>query len=45
MKNKLSLNVTAYKSNTQSQLLAYTPSGNIFTHYYYNAGNVENKGI
>lgn len=44
--NKLSLDVTAYKSNTYKQLFnpALAPSTG-YSSFYINAGNVANKGI
>jgi len=44
--NKLSLNMTLYKSNTTNQLLSVpNPAGSLYTIDYYNAGNIENRGI
>jgi TonB-linked SusC/RagA family outer membrane protein len=46
LKNKLSLNATVYKSNTTNQLLDQkVTTGGLYTDFYYNAGNIENKGI
>jgi TonB-linked SusC/RagA family outer membrane protein len=44
--NKLSLNATVYKSNTNNQLLTYvSKTGGLYTHYYYNAGDIQNVGL
>lgn len=44
--NKLRLNVTAYKSNTFNQLLSVpNPEGSLYTTDYFNAGDIQNKGI
>lgn len=43
-KNKLSVNATAYKSNTTNQLLSQ-PTLGIYNIFYFNAGDIENKGI
>ncbi|WP_258862418.1 SusC/RagA family TonB-linked outer membrane protein [Sphingobacterium spiritivorum] len=44
--NKLRLNVTAYKSNTFNQLLSVSnPEGSLYTTDYFNAGDIQNKGI
>lgn len=46
MKNRLSLDVTAYKSNTFNQLLQAKLSGTAgYETMYVQAGNVENKGL
>ncbi len=45
LKNKLSLNATVYKSNTTNQLLSQPLTGNIYSVFYYNAGNIQNQGI
>ena len=45
LRNKLSLNATVYQSNTYNQLLNYQVTGTLFTNYYYNAGNIANRGI
>lgn len=45
LRNKLSFNATLYKSNTYIQLLDYTSNSTLFTDYYYNAGDIENRGI
>lgn len=45
LRNKLSLNATVYQSNTFNQLLDYKVTGALFTDYYYNAGNIANRGI
>ncbi len=43
--NRLSLNATFYKSNTTNQLLTIPLTGSLYTVFYYNAGNIQNKGI
>ncbi|WP_447640807.1 MULTISPECIES: SusC/RagA family TonB-linked outer membrane protein [Chitinophagaceae] len=44
--NTLSFTATVYKSNTTNQLLdQYLGTGGLFTDYFFNAGNIENKGI
>ncbi|ATA77963.1 TonB-dependent receptor plug domain protein [Capnocytophaga canimorsus] len=46
LKNRLSLDVTAYKSNTYNQLLlAGLPKSSGYQTMYVQAGNVENKGL
>jgi TonB-linked SusC/RagA family outer membrane protein len=45
LRNKLSLNATVYQSNTYNQLLDYRVTGTLFTNYFYNAGNIANRGI
>ncbi|MBK7099435.1 MAG: SusC/RagA family TonB-linked outer membrane protein [Sphingobacteriales bacterium] len=45
-RNKLFVNATVYKSNTTNQLLDQKlTTGGLYTDFYYNAGNIENKGI
>lgn len=46
LKNTITFNATVYKSNTTNQLLNYQSlTGGLYTNYYYNAGDIENKGI
>lgn len=45
LKNKLSLNTTVYQSNTVNQLLSQPLTGNIYSVFYYNAGDIQNRGI
>ncbi|WP_026063422.1 SusC/RagA family TonB-linked outer membrane protein [Pedobacter arcticus] len=45
LKGKLSLNATVYQSNTVNQLLSQPLTGNIYSVFYYNAGNIQNQGI
>jgi TonB-linked SusC/RagA family outer membrane protein len=44
LQNKLTLNGTVYKSNTTNQLLSQ-PTNGIYSVFYYNAGDIQNKGI
>ncbi|GIJ96656.1 SusC/RagA family TonB-linked outer membrane protein [Capnocytophaga stomatis] len=45
-KNSLSVDLTLYKSNTYNQLLLADLSASaVYSNYYLQAGNVENKGI
>lgn len=46
LRNKLNVNATVYKSNTTNQLLDQKlTTGGLYTDFYYNAGDIENKGI
>lgn len=46
LKNMLSLDVTVYKSNTFNQLLSYAlPESSGYGNLWFQAGNIENKGI
>ncbi len=44
--NKLSLDLTYYKTNTENQLFTLpAPAGSGYSSYYVNAGDIENKGF
>ncbi|WP_291862307.1 SusC/RagA family TonB-linked outer membrane protein [Marinilabilia sp.] len=44
--NKLSLDLTYYKTNTENQLFTLpAPAGSGFSSYYVNAGNIQNEGF
>lgn len=45
LRNKLSFSATVYKTNTYKQLLDFNSRTTLFTDYYYNVGNIENRGI
>src|SRR6185503_50928 len=46
LKNRLGIDFTYYKSNTENQFIKITaPAGSGFTCYLVNAGNIQNSGI
>jgi TonB-linked SusC/RagA family outer membrane protein len=46
LKNRLGIDFTYYKSNTENQFIKITaPAGSGFTRYLVNAGNIQNSGI
>ncbi|TDS17578.1 SusC/RagA family TonB-linked outer membrane protein [Sphingobacterium paludis] len=46
LRDRLSLNATVYQSNTTDQLLQQpTIASGIFTDFFYNAGDIRNRGV